>query len=326
MKAMIWTKYGPPDVLQLQEIEKPVPKENEVLIKVHAATVTAGDCEARRFKFPPIFWLPLRLYMGIIKPRIKILGQELAGEIEAVGKQVTKFKEGDSIFAATLLRFGAYAEYACLPESYPLFKPANMSYEEAATIPTGGINGLHFVRKANVQAGEKILINGAGGSIGTYAVQIAKVLGAEVTCVDSGMKLEMLRSIGADHVLDYTQEDFTNNGKSYDVIIDVVGKSSFARSIGSLKPQGCYVLGNPTLPGMIRGLWTSKRSDKQVIFEMANYSAEDYRFLIQLIEAGKIQAVIDRRYPLEESVEAHRYVEKGHKKGSVVITVTSSPR
>ena len=231
MQAIAWTAYGPPEALQLQEIAKPTPTANEVLIKVHAATVTTGDCELRGLKLPLVYRLPLRLYMGFSKPKGKILGQELAGEIEAIGSAVTRFQPGDPIFAVTMLRFGAYAEYTCLPESYPIMaKPTNMSYAEAATIPTGGINALHFLRKANLQAGERLLINGAGGSIGTYAVQIAKLWGAQVTCVDSARKLAMLRGLGADQVIDYAQNDFTQNGESYDVIIDVVGKSSFARS------------------------------------------------------------------------------------------------
>jgi NADPH:quinone reductase-like Zn-dependent oxidoreductase len=320
--VVVWTNYGSPDVLQLQEVEKPTPKANEVLIKVHAATVTAGDCEARSFKFPILFWLPLRIYMGLTSPRIKILGQEVAGEIEAVGKDVTRFKKGDQVFAATLLRFGAYAEYVCLPETYPLaLKPANLTYEEAATIPTGGVNGLHFLRKAEIQAGDRVLIHGAGGSIGTYAVQIAKLFGAEVTCVDSAMKLDMLRSIGADQGIDYTQEDFTRSGETYDVIIDVVGKSSFSGSVRSLKRNGRYILGNPSLSGMIRGLWTSMTTDKKVIFELASYRAEEIIFLKELIETGKIKPVIDRCYPLEQIAEAHRYVETGHKKGNVIITL-----
>ena len=322
MKAIVWTKYGSPKVLQLKEVEKPTPKDNEVLIKIYAATVTAADCELRSLKIPILFRLPLRIYVGLRKPkRITILGQELAGEIEAVGKEVTKFKKGDQIFAPTLLHLGAYAEYKCLPETYPVLKPANMTYEEAATIPTGGINGLHFLRIANVQSGQRVLINGAGGSIGTYAVQIAKSFGAEVTCVDSAEKLAMLRSIGADHVIDYKQEDFTKSGETYDVIIDVVGKSSFSGSVRALKPNGRYILGNASLLGMIRGRWTPMTSEKKVIIAVASYKTEYYTLLKELIEAGKIKSVIDRRYPLEQMAEAHRYVETGRKKGNVVIIV-----
>jgi len=322
MKAIIWTKYGPPEVLRLQHVEKPAPRNNEVLVKVYAATVTAGDCEARSLRFPIWLALPMRLYVGLSRPtRVKVLGQELAGEIEAVGREVTQFKKGDPVFAATFFRFGAYAEYSCLPATYPVLKPANMTYEEAATIPTGGMNALHFLRIANVQSGQRILINGAGGSIGTYAVQIARSFGAEVTAVDSAEKLAMLRSIGAEHVMDYTQKDFTRSGETYDAIIDVVGKSSFSGSVRSLKQNGCYVLGNPGLSGMIRGRWISRTSGKKVLFEPASYRTEDFAFLKELIAAGKIKPVIDRRYPLEETAEAHRYVETGQKKGNVVITV-----
>jgi NADPH:quinone reductase-like Zn-dependent oxidoreductase len=321
MKAMLCTKYGSPDVLQMGEVNKPIPKDNEVLIRIYATTVTAGDCELRSFKIATWIWLPLRLYIGLRKPRRPILGQELAGEIEAVGKEVSQFKKGDQVFAATSMRFGAYAEYICLPMTYPVLKPINMTFDEAATIPTGGINGLHFLRKANIQSGQRVLINGAGGSIGTYAVQIAKSIGVEVTCVDSARKLDMLRSIGADQVIDYMELDFTRMGETYDVIIDIVGKSSFSRSIKSLKLNGRYVLGNPTFIGMIRALWTTMTTDKKVIFEMANNRAEYYDFLKDLIEAGKIKSVIDRSFPLEQTAEAHRYVENGYKKGNVVITL-----
>ncbi|MCZ6715535.1 MAG: NAD(P)-dependent alcohol dehydrogenase [Gammaproteobacteria bacterium] len=322
MKAIIWTKYGSPDVLELKEVEKPTPRDNEVLIKIIAATVFTGDCEMRGFDFPISFWLPLRLLFGLRKPRIKILGQELAGEIEAVGTEVTQFQKGDEVFAPTDRRFGAYAEYICLPSTHPMaIKPANMSYEEAATIPIGGLNALHFLRKGNIQSGEKVLIYGAAGGIGTFAVQIAKMFGAEVSAVDSTRKLDMLRSIGADHVIDYTQEDFTKNGETYDVIVDVVGKSSFSRSLRSLKQDGRYILGNPRLTGMIKGLWTSITSSKKVIIALAGYRTDDLVFLKELVEAGKIKSVIDRRYPLEQVAVAHRYVETGQKKGNVVITL-----
>ena len=329
MKAIVWTKYGPPDVLQLREVEKPAPRDNEVLIRVQAATVTAGDCDVRSLKMPVLLQVPFRLYMGLRRPgRITILGQELAGEIESTGKEVTRFKKGDQVFAPTFLRFGAYAEYACVPERYPVLKPENITYEEAATIPTGGINGLHLVRAADVQPGQRVLINGAGGSIGTYAVQIAKLLGAEVTAVDSAEKLPMLRAIGADHVIDYTREDFTKRGETYDAIIDVIGKSPFSRSLRSLKQSGRYVFGNLNLSAMTRGRWVSKTSDKKVIFEQARYSAENYAYLKELVGSGKVRPVIDRCYPLEQTAEAHRYVEQGHKKGNVVISVghNGSPR
>jgi 2-desacetyl-2-hydroxyethyl bacteriochlorophyllide A dehydrogenase len=326
MKAMIWTKYGPPDVLQLQEVEKPSPQEKEVLIRVHAATVTAGDCEIRSLKLPILFRVPIRLYAGFIKPkRITILGQELAGTVEGVGSQVTRFKEGDKVFAPSFFRFGAYAEYVCLPETYPVLMPVNMTFEEAATIPTGGVNGLHFLRAANLRPGEKLLINGAGGSIGTYAVQIAKAFGAQVTAVDSAEKLDMLRSTGADHVIDYRQEDFTRSGETYDVIVDVAGKSPFSSSVEVLKPGGRYILGNANLVNMVRARWAPMTAGKKVVVALANYQPEDYITLKELIEAGKIKPVIDQRYPLEQTAEAHRYVEAGHKKGNVIILVRPSP-
>ena len=322
MKAIVYEKYGPPDVLQLKEVEKPTAKDNEVLIKVHAATVTAGDCEMRSLKFPLWLQLLMRIGFGFRGPRKKIIGQELAGEIESVGKDVKLFKKGDQIFGSTGFGFGAYAEYVCLPEEGALaIKPANMTYEEAATIPTGGLNALHFLRKGNIQSGQKVLINGAGGSIGTFGIQLAKSFGAEVTGVDSTRKLDMLRAIGADQIIDYTKEDFTKNGETYDIIFDIVGKGSFSGCIGSLKKEGIYLLGNPALSKMVRGRWTSMTSSKKVISEMASYRTEDLVFLKELIEAGKIKSVIDKRYPLEQTAEAHRYVDKGHKKGNVVITV-----
>jgi NADPH:quinone reductase-like Zn-dependent oxidoreductase len=325
MKAMVWTNYGPPDVIQLREVKKPTPKDDEVLIRIYAATVTAGDCEIRGFKLPIYIGLPMRFYTGLIKPnRVTILGQELAGEIEAVGKDVTRFKTGDAVFAPTFFHFGAYAEYACLPETQPVLKPANMTYEEAATIPTGGLNGLHFVREAHIQPGQTVLINGAGGSIGTYALQIAKSLGAEVTCVDSAEKLDMLRLTGADHVFDYQKEDFTRNGESYDVIIDVIGKRSLSQTIKALKPNGRYIQGNPDFRGAIRGSQPRKVNGRIVIYALAEYKAEDYISIKELIEAGAIKPVIDKRYPLEQTAEAHRYVDAGHKKGNVIITVSSS--
>jgi NADPH:quinone reductase-like Zn-dependent oxidoreductase len=322
VKAIVCQRYGPPDVLQLKEVERPVPKDDEVLVRVHAATVTAGDCEIRRFKMPIWLWVPARIGFGFRGPRKKILGQELAGEIESVGKDAKLFKKGDQIFALTGLRLGAYAEYDCLPEKGLMAtKPANMTYEEAAAVPLGGLHASHFLRKANVRSGQRVLINGAGGSIGTFAVQLAKSFGAEVTAVDSTRKLDMLRSIGADHVIDYTQEDFTKGGKTYDVIFDVVGKSSFSGCIRSLREGGFYLLGNPGLSQQVRGLLSSRKKGKKVIGGTMSYKAEDLDFLRGLIEAGKMRSVIDRRYPLEQIAEAHRYVDTGQKAGNVVITV-----
>jgi NADPH:quinone reductase-like Zn-dependent oxidoreductase len=325
MKAMVLTKFGPPDVLQLQEVAKPTPKDNEVLIRIYATTVTAGDCELRSLKFPLAFRLPLRIYVGLIRPRPMILGQELAGEIEAAGKDVTRFRKGDQVFGWSGLRLGAYAEYTCLPEDGVLaIKPSNISYEEAAALAVGGLDAVYFLRKGHIQSGQKVLINGAGGSIGTFAVQLAKYFGAEVTAVDSTGKLDMLRSIGADQVIDYTQADFTKSGETYDVIFDVVGKSSFSRSVRSLTHNGRYLLGNSRLSQRVRGRWTSRRSSKTVILWAARTASEyteDFNFLTELIEAGKIQSVIDRCSPLEQTAEAHRYVDTGQKKGNVVITV-----
>ncbi len=328
MKAIVWTKFGPPEVLQLQEVAKPAPRDHEVLIRIYATTVTAGECEMRGLKIPLALRLPLRIYAGLIRPKPIILGQELAGEIEAVGKEVTRFKQGDQVFAWTGLGLGAYAEYACLPEKGVLaIKPSTMTYEEAATLPIGGLEAAFFLRKGTIQSGQKVLILGAGGSIGTFAVQLAKAFGADVTGVDSAGKLDMLRSIGADQVIDYAREDFTRSGETYDVIFDVVGKSSFARSLRSLTLNGRYLLGNPKLSQRMRGRWISRRSSKKVIpwaSRTASEYAEDSIFLTELIEAGKIRSVIDRCYPLEQTAEAHRYVETGHKKGNVVITVEQS--
>jgi NADPH:quinone reductase-like Zn-dependent oxidoreductase len=328
MKAIVWTKYGPPDSLQLQEVAKPIPKDHEVLVKVHATTVTAGDCEMRSLKFPLFLSFPMRIYAGPIRPtRIKIIGQELAGEIEAVGKNVKLFKESDQVFASTGFSIGTYAEYVCLPEEpkemdgVMAIKPANMTYEEAAAVPVGGLEALHFLGKADIRSGHKVLINGAGGSIGTIGVQLAKIYGAEVTAVDSTEKLDMLRSIGADHVIDYTQEDFTKGGAAFDVIFDVVGKGSYSGCIRSLKQNGRYLLANPSMSKMVRGVWTSRRSSKKVFIKVASPKTVDLIFLKELIEAGKIKTIIDRRYPLEQMAEAHRYVETGQKKGNVVITM-----
>ena len=330
MKAVVWTAYGPPEVLQLKEVEKPTPDQDEVLVRIYASTVTAGDCEQRSLKMPFWYRIPMRAYVGFKKPeRIKILGMDFAGEIEAAGKNVKLYQEGDMVFGSSGLKFGTNAEYICLPEEPEegalAAKPANMSFEESASVPVGGLEALGFLRQGNIQTGQKILINGAGGTIGTFAVQLAKYFGAEVTGVESSGKLDMLRSIGADYVIDFTQEDFSKSGQVYDFILDVVSKGSFSGCIRSLKPDGNYLIANPGLSQMIRGRWISslpgRRPGKKVIFGKAIPKSKDLIFLKELIEAGKIKSVIDKRYRLEQTAEAHRYVEKGHKKGNVVITV-----
>ena len=304
------------------------PKDNEVLIKIHATTAATPDTEIRRLKLPLLFAIPLRLYIGVIKPtRITIPGTEFAGEIESAGKDVTRFKPGDQVFGYTGFGMGTYAEYMCLQENPSGLagvlgiKPVNMTYEEAAAIPFGGLEALHSLGKANIQHGQKVLIVGAGGCIGTYAVQLAKYYGAEVTGVDHTVKLDMLRSIGADHIIDFTREDFTKNGQTYDVILDTIDKSPFSGSLRSLNENGTYLNANPDVFDRIRWRWSLKNSTKKVNTWTADYSTSNLLALKELIEAGKIRPIIDRVYPLEQIVEAHRYVETGHKKGNVVIKV-----
>jgi len=316
MKAVVYTKFGPPEVLHLQEVEKPTPKANEVLIKIVATTVVKEDPDMRA---SPGF-------NGLLKPRNPILGQELAGEIEAIGRDVTRFKPGDQVFGFDM--FGAYAEYKCMPENGALaIKPSNISYEDAASIPNGALTALPFLReKANIQSGQTVLIYGASGSVGAAAVQLAKYYGAKVTGVCSTANLEWVKSLGADQVIDYTQEDFTENGKTYDIIFDTVGKRSFSECRGSLTDEGIYLATVPTPVIMLQALRSAKSSGKKVKFTAAGLrpaseKIKDLVFLTELIEVGKIKPVIDRSYPLEQIVEAHRYVEAGHKKGNVVITV-----
>ncbi|TCZ72151.1 NAD(P)-dependent alcohol dehydrogenase [Paenibacillus albiflavus] len=304
MKAMVCTQYGSPDVLMLKEVDAPVPKENEVLVKIYASTVTAGDIRVRTFNSPLLLWLPMRIVLGLRKPRKPVLGVELAGEIMTVGPKVTRFKKGDQIFALTGMNFGGHAEYTCLPEGALMaIKPSNVSYEEAASVLFGATTALYFLRKGHIQKGQKVLIYGASGAVGTYAVQLAKYFGTEVTGVCSTANLEMVKSLGADKVIDYMEEDFTNRGDYYDIIFDAVGKISKSSCKKALTPNGSYV----TVDGQ----------------GIAKVRVEDLDYLGELMEKREIRSVIDRFYLLKELAEAHRYVEKGHKKGNVVIKITS---
>jgi NADPH:quinone reductase-like Zn-dependent oxidoreductase len=331
MKAIVYTEYGTPDVLRLQEVAKPTPKDNEILIRVHATTVNYGDLIARNFKnisvrqfnMLGLFWLLARMSFGLTKPKTTILGSELAGEVEAVGKDVKRFKIGDQVFGYTSQSMGAYAEYRCMSETAMVtHKPNNLTYEEAATIPYGAIMALSLLKTVNLQPKQQVLINGASGAIGSAALQLAKFhFGAEVTGVCSTQRLELLKSLGADCVIDYSNQDFTKNAKTYDLIFDVLGKGSFQHIQNSLKQHGRYLCASFKTKQLLEMLWTSMVGSKKVICGLAQEKLQDLELIKELCEAGKIKAFLDKRYPLEQAAEAHSYVEAGHRIGSVVITL-----
>lgn len=321
MKAVLASAYGSPDVLALHDVPRPTPKPGEILIRVSATSVSAGDCEIRSFNVLPFLWLPLRLWMGLRRPRM-VLGQELVGMVEAVGDGVTRFAPGQRVFGLSDTHFGSYAEYACLPQTVPLASaPPNLSDEQAAAAPLGGLIALDFLRKAGIQPGQRVAINGAGGSMGTFAVQLAKQAGAVVTAIDSADKHEMLRSLGADAVVDFRREDFTRSAQQFEVILDVVGKADFGRCVRALVPDGRYLTPNPTPSVMARAWWLHRTSQKRVSVVFTHDEATLLDDLAARLASGSLRSVIDRRYPLEHIAEAHRYADSGRKLGNIVITV-----
>jgi NADPH:quinone reductase-like Zn-dependent oxidoreductase len=323
MKAVVAENYGSPDVLRLQDVGKPTPKANEILVRVRATTVNVGDSRMRSFDVPPALWLPSRIALGWTKPRQPIYGMELAGVVEGVGKAVTRFQVGDEVFASTLFaNFGAHAEYKCLAEDAAVAaKPRNMTFEEAAPLAIGANAALFFLKAAGIRRGQKVLINGASGTVGSYAVQLAKYFGAEVSGVSGTNGIQLVKKLGAEHAIDYTREDFTQNGVIYDVIFDAVGKTTFAQVQNSLKENGFYL--HTILPGApIQGPWVKLTTGKHIIGGTASASGETLGFLKDLVEQGQLKTVIDRCYPLEQIVEAYRFVESGQKTGSVVITLS----
>ncbi len=324
MKAVVHTKYGPPDTLQIKEVEKPGPKDTEVLIKIYATTVTSSDCNVRNFTFVPKSFLFLsKILFGFKKPKINILGLDFAGVVEKVGTKVKKFKPGDAVFGSTGTKMGCHAEFCCVQENGALaMKPADLSWEEAAAIPLAGNTALYFIRDlGKVRSGQNILIHGASGAIGTYAIQLAKHYGAEVTAVCSGSNAEMVRSLGADNVIDYTKEDFIKSAERYDLVFNVVGKTTFSQSRCLLKEQGIYLENMLEVTDILNMLWTAIIGGRRIKGGMSVERAENLNFLSGLISRGTLRAVIDRSYPLEKIAEAFQYTEKGHKKGTVVITV-----
>ena len=325
MKAIVCTAYGGPDVLLLEEVEKPRPQAGEVLVRVHATTASRADWEIRRFEFPAWIWLPIRLAFGVFKPRVRILGQEFAGEVESLGDGATAFAPGDRVYGTTGIGLGAYAEYVCVGGrrggSVVAPMPAAMRYAEAAAVPYGAMEALRFLRKGGIDAGQRVLIIGAGGSFGTYAVQLAKHAGAEVVAVDSAGKLEMLRELGADQVIDYAEQDFADGAGDFDIVFDVICQAPFGRVARLLRPGGRYVLANPKTSHFFRGLWTSLTGDTKVIFGSGAARDEHLRAVTELVEASELRPVIDREYPFEQMAEAHRYADTEQKKGNIVIVV-----
>ena len=326
MKAIVYRNYGRPEVLHLEELEKPAPKKDEILIKIRAAEATKSDCEMRSFQFAvKWFWLPLRIVFGLFKPKRIVLGGYFSGEVETVGNDVFDFKKGDQVFGSTGMRLGAYGEYVCLPaKSTIVAKPSNITFEQAAAVPLGGLNALHFMRIANIQAGEKVLINGAGASIGTFAIQIAKAAGAEVTAVDSDIKEKILRQIGAEHFIGYNKQDFTDTGQTYDVIFSVVARSNYSACISVLKPKGRYLLANPRFTDMLKTFFTNKFSDKMASFAFAGEKKEELLELKNMIEDNRIVPVVDKVYEMKDAVQAHHRVETEQRLGMVVISMGNS--
>ncbi|WP_136660162.1 NAD(P)-dependent alcohol dehydrogenase [Nitratireductor sp. XY-223] len=323
MKAITYTRYGPPEVLQVNDVDKPAPGDDEVLIRVRAAEATKSDCELRGFRFSVNwFWLPLRIAVGVTRPRREILGGYFSGEIAAVGKDVTRFAVGDAVFGTAGLRMGAYGEFAALPAAYTIAaKPANMSFAEAAAVPLGGLNALHFMRLAKISPGDRVLINGAGGSIGTHGLQIAKSMGAEVTAVDKAEKAAMLERLGADRFIDYQQEDFARAGRTFDVVFDMVARSSYRACLSVLKPGGRYFSGNPRLSVMLRTALTNRFTDKSASFAFAKETMEELETLREMIEEGRIVSIVDRTLPMSEAPEAHRLVETEKRNGAIVLLI-----
>jgi NADPH:quinone reductase-like Zn-dependent oxidoreductase len=327
MQAIVYTEFGPPEVLQLEEVEKPVPKDTEVLIKVYATTVGYGDLFARNPKFsdfnmPAPLWLPTKMFFGFSKPKVNILGSVFSGEVESVGAEVTRFKKGDQVFGYLGQKMGAYAEYLCMPEDGVVaLKPDNLSHKEATTVAYGPIMALNLLKAGNIQSGSKVLIVGASGGIGSAAVQLAKHDGAEVTGVCGGPRMEFVKSLGADNVIDYRSEDFTQSGESYDLIFDILGVSSFSEVKNSLKENGIYLRSSFKMKQVVQMLWTKITGGKQVVCAMSPERVEDLETVKELVEAGVIKTFIDRTFPLEQAPEAHRYAESGNRTGNIVIAI-----